>query len=374
MSDPRLNDLAAIIDAQGADLSQARVVAGFDGFVDEMIQVVGERQSLEHFDAVSDIPAFAAWVAGAAGRSSLKEVVVQRQDAGGCAVNLGDGLVTFGIQLDLFATLGAPIAAPFAPLVARCHHAESWCSQPGRTLAFEFNDGKLMFASVSQLGELDPAAMERAIADGQLRPSCQAAQLIALTNWTLYPHMTACWQVFQQQVLAQCQQSPLIFIDLVDPRSRSRADISAMLETLPRFQDHGRAILGVNLNEANAVADLLGIAQVEEDGPAMAEQAAAIRQKLGIHQVVTHAVKVAAAADAHSSAIAAGPFCAKPDKSVGAGDRFNAGYCAAQLLGLNLEQSLLLGNASSGFFVRQARSATVSELAQFCRDWQAGNI
>ncbi len=374
MNNDVIQQLATTLEQRGGELADKRVVAGFDGFVDEMIQVVGERKDLNTFEALSQISGFGEWVSNAAGRSSLKEIVVNRQEAGGCAVNLGDGIVGMGIKLDCYATLGNPIAAPFAQFASKCQYVESWCSQPGRTLAFEFDDGKLMFSSVSQLGELSADYVQKAIDEGKILQSCQQAELIAITNWTLYPHMTACWQVFQREVLAKCSYKPYIFVDLVDPRSRSEEDIRAMLNTLSTFANHARPVLGLNINEANAVAKLFGIDAVDDDGEAMTKQAAAIREALGIEQVVIHAIKVAAMASKNASAIATGPFCPKPLKSVGAGDRFNAGYCAALLLGLEPQQCLLLGNVSSGYFVRKAQSGSVEELAAFTQQWAAGTI
>jgi len=67
-----------------------------------------------------------------------------------------------------------------------------------------------------------------------------------------------------------------------------------------------------------------------------------------------------------------GPYCAHPKKSTGAGDRFNAGYSTGLMLGFDPEDCLLLGCAASGFFVRQARSANIAELAEFMEAW-AGN-
>jgi hypothetical protein len=220
-----------------------------------------------------------------------------------------------------------------------------------------------MFSSVSQLGELSADYFREAISKGSIRQSCQQAELIAITNWTLYPHMTACWQVFEQEVLTTCTHKPYVFIDLVDPRSRSEDDIRGMLGTLSTFATHSRPVLGLNINEANAVAKLFGIDEVNDDGEAMARQASAIRQALGIEHVVIHAIKVAAMASADTTATATGPFCTKPLKSVGAGDRFNAGYCAALLLGLEPQQCLLCGNVSSGYFVRKGQSGPTVQFA-----------
>lgn len=364
-----LLQLKQCIAETGHKLDSSLAVAGFDGFVDEMMSVVDERQSLESFRPMPSISSFGEWVSHAAGRSSLKEIVVHRFDAGGCAVNLGDGLLHFGLDLDCYATLGAPVAQAFHDFAGRCRHYESWGEQPGRTLAMEFNDGKLMFASTSQLADFNVALVEQACADGRYEKSCAEANIIAITNWTLYPHMTDCWRYLQQNVYSKLSNNPWFFIDLVDPRSRSQADIIAMLDAIPAFEQNGKCVLGLNLNEANAVAKIFDIPAVEETAEAVAEQAAAIREKLGISQIVTHCVRLAAVADAAGTSTATGPYCEKTVKTVGAGDRFNAGYCSGLLLCSDGEQRLLFGNASSGYFVRNGHSANREQLVNFIQEW-----
>jgi sugar/nucleoside kinase (ribokinase family) len=71
--------------------------------------------------------------------------------------------------------------------------------------------------------------------------------------------------------------------------------------------------------------------------------------------------------------IQTGPYCPNPKKSTGAGDRFNAGFCLGLALLLADADSLALGCAASGFFVRNARSASCQELIGFLHSWAAGS-
>jgi len=371
--DPKLALLSATLRERAGAIPQLSVTVGFDGFVDEIISVVKERQDLDHYTPEKDISAFADRIKAAAGKSSLTEIVVHRMDPGGCAVNLGDGLNALGFPLDCFATLGQPRHAAFEAFAAQCRSCQAWGREPGRTLAFEFPDGKLMFSAVAQLAEFTPALLDQTLADGAYAGACAQASLIALTDWTLYPHMTACWRKLQQTVYAGLKQRPFFYIDLVDPTSRREADIRAMLEAVPDFEKSGPTVLGLNGTEANVVARTLGQPVVEDESlPAIVAQAEGIRQRLGISQVVTHCVKMAARADVQGARGVHGPYCAHPKKSTGAGDRFNAGYVCGLMLGLGPEDCLNLGSAASGFFVRQARSATVAELAGFVNDWAVG--
>lgn len=372
MSD--LPSLATTLRERANALPNHTIVAGFDGFVDEMIRVVADRSGVDHWQGMAGIADFGRWVDGAVGKSSLREIVVERVDPGGCTVNLADGLAHLGLAVDVFATLGNPVHPAFAAPAAHWRSVRSWGREPGRTLALQFDDGKLMLSSTSQLAEFDPALLDDVLADGLYLEACRKADLVALTNWTLYPHMTACWRRLQKRVYSQLEERPVFFLDLVDPRSRSDADVCEMLAVLADFQANGECYFGGNLNETNTVSRLLGVAEVEAEGPSVADQAAALRERLGLTGVVTHCVRGAAMADANGATWVDGPWCAKPVRTVGAGDRFNAGWCAGAVLGLPAAQRLALGNAASGFFVRRARSGSARELADFVDAWAGQSL
>jgi sugar/nucleoside kinase (ribokinase family) len=350
----------------------ASVVTGFDGFVDEMITLVAERQSLERFTPVPDIGTFGALVSAAAGHSSLREIVVNAVHPGGCAVNLGDGLAALGVTVDCFATLGEPPHPAFASTTARFRSARSWGREPGRTLAFEFSDGKLMYSAVRQLQEFTAEDVARRLQDGDYLAACGKAGVIALTDWTLYPHMTGVWQLLLREVYSKLGHRPHFFFDLVDPSIRSADDIRAMLDTLPAFESHGSVTLGLNGNEANILARLTGAAEASTDRADVLRLAGDLRERLGLSSVVVHRNKFAVAAGDKGQAAVDGPHCSKPRKSTGAGDRFNAGYILGILCGGSLADRLVLGCAAAGYFVREARSASKAELTDFLQSWPNG--
>ena len=346
------------------------VVTGFDGFVDEMISLVAERRSLDEFVPVADIAEYGALVSAAAGHSSLREIVVTDVHPGGCAVNLGDGLAALGVPVDCFATLGEPPHPAFAAATDRFRSAHSWGREPGRTLAFEFSDGKLMYSSVRQLQEFTAADVRRRLHDGAYQAACRQAGVIALTDWTLYPHMTGVWRLLQQEVFAQLTHRPYFFFDLVDPSSRRSDDILSMLDALTDFEAHGPVTLGLNGNEANILARLTGLGEAAAEADECLRLAGELRAHLRLAHVIIHRNRFAVAAGSDNLAIVRAPHCARPRKSTGAGDRFNAGYILGLLAGGTLEDCLVLGSATAGYFVRQARSANSSELREFLRAWE----
>lgn len=366
----------SVLAVESIDPSACRAVTGFDGFVDEMISLVGERRSLDDYTPVPDIATFGSLVSASAGHSSLREIVVHDVHPGGCAVNLSDGLASLGAKVECFATLGEPVHPAYREIAAKCHGFHSWGREPGRTLAFEFNDGKLMFSSVKQLAEFTPDAVRGLLANGAYAKACADAQVIALTNWTLYPHMTSVWKMLQREVFSTLTHRPHFFIDLVDPSSRSAEDILEMAGMLRDFEPSGPLTLGLNGNEANILCRLHGLPSAPADvsPEETLRQASALRDLLGISRVVVHRIRYAVSASEKASAAQYGPYCQFPAKSTGAGDRFNAGFCTALAHQLNDAHALVLACAVSGFFVRNGHSATHTQLIEFMHHWADGTL
>jgi sugar/nucleoside kinase (ribokinase family) len=132
--------------------------------------------------------------------------------------------------------------------------------------------------------------------------------------------------------------------------------------------------LGLNGNEANILSRIFDLpvtvaaALLDE----VQAQARALQAVLGISRVVIHRSAYAVSVTASESFSTKGPYCHKPLKNTGAGDRFNAGFCLGLALEMDDESSLALGCATAGLFVRYARSANRDELVQFIRQWANG--
>ena len=188
----------------------------------------------------------------------------------------------------------------------------------------------------------------------------------------LYPHMTGVWRLLLHEVFSKLGHRPHFFFDLVDPSGRSADDIRAMLETLPMFELCGPVTLGLNGNEANILARLTGLREAASERDEVLRLAGELRGMLGLSTVVIHRNKFAVGAGADDSATVDGPHCARPVKSTGAGDRFNAGCIFGLLLGSGIEESIVLGCATAGLFVRTGESPTREALSDFLRAWEVG--
>ncbi len=355
-------------------LSSLSAVIGFDAFVDESLRIVHKRFTPESYEPVPTLGDYGAWVSASAGRSGLREFVSEAVVAGGCAVNMGDGLATLGLQLDACLGAGNPPHPVFQEMLSKCRSVLDTGIAPGRALVTEFQDGKLMLCGFSHFAGFTPRHIASHLDHGPLRSACAQAAGIALTTWSAFPYMTDCWKHLQSTTLRGLDNKPHLFFDLADPASRTREDLVSMAEALRGFVDIGRTALSLNGNEAAQLAEAIGIHVQDTSLEASPALAAALRRKLDIHEVCIHLIKGAATSSEDGDCSIEGPYTANPRRSVGAGDRFNAGFFAGLLLGLSPEARLRLGCAASGFFVRNARSATAQEVTHFLEQWSNGQL
>jgi hypothetical protein len=350
-----------------ADVKKLNAVVGLDGFVDSIIEVVNKRHSADSYDRMKTIAEFGSRVSAAAGQSSNYEFVITIQKLGGNGPIMANALASIGLGVSYVGNLGHPTPHPAFADMAK-HAVIHSIAEPGHTDAVEFLDGKLMFGKHSTLGQVTWENILARVGLEKLTAMFSEADLIGLVNWTMLPHMTHIWQRLLSDVLPKLPRKTkprTLFIDLADPEKRTADDLRTALHTLTKFQDYLEVILGLNLKESDQVAAVLSIPVPTDSQSAMESTAAQIRQQLNIGTVVIHPRSSAAAANRLQTARFAGPFVQHPKISTGAGDHFNAGFVTAQLLGLDLAESLCAGKATSGYYVRHAQSPTIQQLSDF---------
>ena len=367
MSNSSLATAAADLLSSRADtLPKSRSLVGLDGFVDTILHVVATRESAEQYTRMESMAEFGRKITSAAGLSANFEMVQQMIKLGGNGPIMANALDAYGSPVTYVGLLGAPNIHPvFADFAARAEVIS--LAEPGYTDAIEFDDGKLMFGKHLSLREVNWENLLEHLPLERLVKIFNDSALIALVNWTMLTGMTRIFEELLKKVMPVVTGPHWIFFDLADPAKRTREDIAKAVDLIAQFQKHAKVVLGLNLQEGRQLGEVLGLAPCEETHEAVAAHAARIREKLGVETVVIHPVSFAAAADAKGTAAVQGPFIEKPMITTGAGDHFNAGFCIGRILGAPLDVSLQIGVATSGFYVRTAKSPTAEDMVSFLR-------
>jgi len=360
-------DLVPRLDAATEEAAGIPVLLGFDAAVDKLFRVVGERSGLgEAYTPLPDIRSFGGRVNDAAGKSALLEIVPRLEKIGGNGPICALALAAASRRVTYLGPLGTPPAGAFGPLLRAVEAAYS-LGEPAVTHALEFDDGKIMLSVLRSYEAVTADALLAAVGRERLVDLLSGARLVAPLNWSCLPHLGDIFGLLLDELLPAARPDPrrLFFFDLADPRKHEPAAIRAALETIARFGAHGRAVLGLNLSEAQQLAAIFGLPEPSEEPDALRRCARSLRETLGLFGVLVHPVRRAACATAAGAWCVEGPYCPKPRLTTGAGDHLNAGFCLGLLLDWSPQDALRLGVLFSGYYVRGGLSPSPGDLKTF---------
>jgi sugar/nucleoside kinase (ribokinase family) len=128
-------------------------------------------------------------------------------------------------------------------------------------------------------------------------------------------------------------------------------------------------ILGLNEKESSEIGNTLGLDTSDHSPTGLQNVCREIHKKVPVNTIVVHPTAFALASGQDGTAMIEGPFTAKPKITTGAGDHFNSGFCLGRMLGMNTEQCLLTGVATSGYYVRTGQSPAPADLADMLHNW-----
>ena len=372
-----INEL--LLDLESKSPKDENVLIGLDGFVDKIVHVVGKRKSATEFDRIKTIKEFGERIVKASGLSTNFEMVVLQEKLGGNGPILSNAFLNYGLALTYIGALGYPQIDNVFENIKEKGVVYSIAS-PGTTDALEFDDGKLMIGKLNSLNDVNWENIKRIIGLPKLIELINDSNLFGLENWTMLPHMSSIWRGIIEEVVPHIDNikgKRFMFFDLADPEKRTSDDIIEALQLIQTFNVNFNVILGLNLKEAVEIAEVLGIQEYKCDNldkinlKMLTQQ---VSRKLNLYCLVIHPTVEATAVVGDSYYHVNGPYTANPILTTGAGDNFNAGFCLGQIFNLSPEQSLILGVATSGYYVRNAKSPSFHDIKEFLKSWRDDNI
>jgi hypothetical protein len=364
----------------------ARALLGFDGYVDHIQKAVQTSigDSQEHFQSLTD---FGKHIAAAAGKSAQVELQTTMHKFGGNAPIMAHALAQLGASNTCVGTLGYPnLHDSFRQMHNGCTLLS--IGEPAMTNALEFGDGKLILSETSTFKDLDLSHVIRLLGKEVLDKAIAGCRLVALVDWANLPKCTLLWEHFYAHLEALGLQDKIFFFDLCDPSKKAKGEIREILSVIGRYGRLGKTILGVNENEALKICRALTDAGPDGAGSPGAEganhtgkEAAGsacpeptsglsgvakfIFDRIEIDVLLVHPVDCSLIATRDGVTRLPGRVIDQPKILTGGGDNFNAGFCFGLLNDLSLEESALLGMATSGAYVRNGYSPSVTEVINF---------
>lgn len=341
---------------------EGKITLGLDGFVDEVWQVLAKRNSHTDYILFDKMQDFAKSVYDAGKGGYANEIIRKRRVYGGCVCNTGKAAGKLGCSLTMIGMFGKPALDPVFKEFQETYSLTS-IADPAICQIFEFTDGKLMFPYVAETFDLNWQFLSNALPKEDLA-AIMDADIVSIGYWSQLP-------AFDELITGLCENFLIknrcrrIFFDFADIRKRTQESLEQTLKVLAKYNEKLPMTLSLNEHEANLLFSYMGKNFDWKNPGAVEEHIEYVRKKAGLDELIAHTPYFAAAATAgEGTATVMQRYCEDPIITTGAGDNFNGGYLAA-CLGenkLNLAQRLFVGNATTGFYIRNGYSPDKTDL------------
>ena len=166
------------------------------------------------------------------------------------------------------------------------------------------------------------------------------------------------------EVLPQCDitRKRIMLFDLADFSARNRKEFLKALNLLESFKKWYYVVLSLNENEAKNLIKMTFPSEPEEGIIQVIQK---IMTRVNVDLLVIHTLNSAFAVESGFCYQSDSFYVQKPRISTGGGDNFNGGLSAGLLMGLDVEMALILANAVSGYYVRNAKSPSIDDIKGF---------
>lgn len=340
---------------------------GIDAFIDKIVRVVHSKSEDNEYVFFSDIAQFGKHLVSKSGMSCGIEINERFTKLGGNAPIMANSLGALDVNVNCIGALGYPDIDPlFTDLSPKCKLYT--IGNPGYTTALEFDDGKIMLSQRDYLHKIDWSTLKDILGIDKIKEFFSTSNLIGLVNWNGMINFNNIFKGILEDILKtqKVNKHQIIFFDMADFSERTSEDIREAIELIRNFNDYNKVILGLNENEAillyKALFPQKELIELNDLGQYLYDN-------IKVDALVIHTLTSSIAWEANIKVEVPSLYVKKPKLSTGGGDNFNAGLCFGQLMGLDFQGSLYTANATSGYYVRNAKSPSVDNLIETLEAW-----
>lgn len=349
-------------------ISDKKVMIGIDGFIDKVmrpVKVADIHNNLTYFKTIDE---FGNFVADKAGMSCGIRITENITKIGGNGPIMSKALSSVGVNVTCVGTLGYPtIENIFTDSLGKDCELYSICTS-GVTTILEFDDGKVMLGLYDDLQKLDWSTFKSILGTEKLTKFFEESNLTGLVNFAAITLFNDIMRGIIDEVISKLpvDKNKYLFFDTADVSKRDSKDILKLVDIMKEFNQYRKVIVGLNASEAITFYKAIFNKEETPDIKTIGDE---LYEALECDILVIHTLMDAMAWEKYEFAQAPSLFVNHPKLSTGGGDNFNAGLCFGFLLDMDLENALYVANATSGSYVRNAKSPSYDDLIQTLKDW-----
>jgi hypothetical protein len=336
---------------------------GFDACIDNIIRIVREKKDNKVSGYFTDSSQFGEFLINLDNKSCGVELQTILSKIGGNMVITGNALGNLGIRVECVGTFGLPEILPvFRTMSPNC--TLYTIADTISATALEFDNSKVIMFDPGPYNNLTWEGIKSLLGTDKIKKLISGKQLISFLNWSEIDNSSQIWEGVLNEIMPSIIPPGLktfFFTDFSDFSRRSKQDIQFAIKLLGRFREYFKVIISLNQNESDLISMALGVSKHKSDEEFVNELFGAINTDV----LVIHRTKDALAYDGAVFEKCDTFFCKEPKILTGGGDNFNAGFCFAQLIGLDMFQSLVVSNSVSGYYVKTGISPDVDSLVEF---------
>jgi sugar/nucleoside kinase (ribokinase family) len=343
----------------------APVVFGFDGYLDRVREVVGDRTDPETYDRLDTLSGFRDRVdASVQAESSLSfEWLEAGQRTGGHTCHLARAFGTWDFAPSLVGMYGDPVRDAFETEFGDYDLVS--LGDPGVTDAVEFDDGKLMLTEIGDTMDLDWGGLDEGFGHDALRDRLDGAALLGVGYWSETPDLPDILDGLAAMWDDIADPPGTVLVDPGDVRKLDTERLRAGRAAIGRLAAETDVVVSANRAETGVLADAFD----GESERSFEEAARAAFDALDPTWFVGHGIDRSVVVTADSTDAVAVPAVDDPELTTSSGDHFNAGLALGALTGLDPAASVVVGNAVAGHFVRTADQPSLAEIRAFLDEY-----
>ena len=338
---------------------------GFDACIDNIVRIVRDNNEKSLAKFFSNSNQLGEFLLKLDNKSCGLELETKLSKIGGNMVITGNALGNLDIRVECVGTFGYPEILP----VFRTMSPNCCLHTIGDTIsatALEFNNSKVIMFDPGPYNNLTWTGIKDLLGIEKICGLISDKQLISFVNWSEIENSSQIWKGFLDDIFPVTIKpgaKAFFFTDFSDCSRKSEKEIRFALNLLGSFKDFFKVILSLNQNEAALTAKALGLRNSKQDEEFIKK----LFGLINVDVLVIHRTNDALSYDGVSYENCETFFCNEPKILTGGGDNFNAGFCYSLLNDLNPFQSLLVGNAVSGSYVKTGISPNLKNLIAFLK-------